>query len=71
MITHSRLDFPKPSVPGSAAGWFWFSLVLGEGGGYKSSRGEYWINLKQSKIVHLCGQQSFITLLEPCSSRKV
>lgn len=32
MITHSRLDFPKPSVPGSAAVWFWFSLILDRGG---------------------------------------
>lgn len=29
MISHSILDFPKPSVPGSEAAWFWFSLILG------------------------------------------
>lgn len=44
MISHSILDFPKPSVPGSEAAWFWFSLILG--GGNKSSKGEYWITFK-------------------------
>lgn len=66
MISHYILDFLKPSVPGSAAVWVWFSLVLW--GAKKNSRGEYWINLK-----HGVKQSTFVDskALLLCSSRKV
>lgn len=63
MISHYILDFPKPSVPGSAAVLFWFSLILGR----KKSKGRILDLLEtQSKIAHMLADSK---ALLPCHSR--